>query len=953
MRARVQVALCNLTGFGCRENHQQGLDLMLEAASSGCAQAKGIVRRLHYSSRKPHNKDHAVITEWLSDAMRSGSRIACQDLHDCYPGTFKAVKSELIAASRKNLERCLFAFIEGTCKDNNLCPDEMALFHEFPNGEAILNDLLALEQSSRFNSALQKCWEQILGILSARDENGNTPLLTACTTADYQLARYLIVKGAGIRTPGSCGETPSHLLVNFDDPTEACDLARMLADGGADLRQRTTADYAFSPRDHFPATIPAFSTPLLWAISDDYLPLAEQLFGYIATDDEFEQVVAELLAWAAQHQSLNCLRWLCKRNDLQNMITLEDGMKNLPLFYALLPDRVKRILSCRPSRTPEDISSFALQSDSKYSGTEQLNSPNFGQGPTHIHDMEPKAQSSNPSISKTHHLASSLSATDTLDVARQRERLVISILLSDHNGIRYQYKQQPTFLHQAAAVGDASLLDWLLYNFVPDIQPYSGPDDGGMTPVDLAMANSDLTTFSILLKARASLAKPNGPLQTHCIHHISRMPYAMAKEFAEVVFEIDKDAISAKDIRGKTALHWAIIVGNIRYASFLLDKKNADPYAADINGITPLGSAIQYGSRTGVCLFIKKHKESHFPLVAQYRKPASGHILGYFGALVFPLTGLRNSDVNLPLYKGTKRLVTQVRSGLGLAASLTDTAATRKFDYSNPQPLRRLIGFGDHYDSETPNFPLCSVSRLILRDLFDASLTQKRPTWATNLKSILCKSLTTPDRICDVRFIVQDQMSMTTLCTEHVFDNNLSDGNVPDCNAGNGVRDDIPPDDIWSLVLCALQHYVYPTIPDTEPMEKKANIRYLGEVYKASFVRLHRERQQKIGLIGFFWRLYYQVYENAAHDQKKAFLDWRLNHRLGEGPKFFEAFFFRDFTFDRWSRVKILGYSLPFYSFLIFCAVGRPNLSKDSSGKRHTATIIAIIYNIISLVRKS
>lgn len=574
---------------------------MRKVAEQGSVEAQAVVARLFTVLEQPQAMEESVVRRWLYDGMISGSRVASDDLYGLYRSDYQEARAKLVAASREPLAQLLFTRLLEAVTEGSANAHVDTTLRVCADGMAFIDHLLSPSDSLHMNYP-EQLRQDLRGILSRPNAKGETPILVACRAADYRLVEYLLVHADDVSEPGPCGDTPPHWLVKFRNPEEACALARGFAQREVDLRCHTSADCALSGyeqvtnatrHEHLVNSIPGFTTPLLWAIEHDHLPLVQQFFqldpGVLDTGPRYNNP----LAWAAHHQSLQCLEWLCTIRANRSRLNNPDHLGNYPLYYALRPDDVRRLLRCdlRLHRT-----NCAL--------TRKISSMN-----------EPAAVL--PSLREI------------------KERSIVSTLLAGNADLKVSANNAFTALHQAAARTDTCLLSCLLDIVAPQKDPLLSAEAEGFTPCAVAILHGHFECFNLLLNnSGVDLSRGNIITKSHCLHVVALTQSSDPTKFAKAILNVDRQCMVARDKYGDLPLHSAVRSNRADLTGLYL-KRAADVRWAGWKGLTPLGAAVESRSIDTVQLLAKEHRERGVPLFAR-RVP-------YMSAVEYLLSPARTS----------------------------------------------------------------------------------------------------------------------------------------------------------------------------------------------------------------------------------------------------------------------------------------------------------------------
>ena len=187
--------ICHFIGFGIRVNPTLGLTYLHDLASEGDLAVQAIILRLYeaFGSNSDQLKTLPA-TGWLTNAVKSGSRIAAKDLQnhslEMYHEAVQQSKSEFCGLGRDLFSTGLEPTSEIVCQESDRLPVVNS------RGDTILHLASARYMLSDLSSLLEK--PEIKLRINQINYFGETPILAAFRSGHYQHIRILMSHGADL-----------------------------------------------------------------------------------------------------------------------------------------------------------------------------------------------------------------------------------------------------------------------------------------------------------------------------------------------------------------------------------------------------------------------------------------------------------------------------------------------------------------------------------------------------------------------------------------------------------------------------------------------------------------------------------------------------------------------------------------------------------------------------------
>lgn len=304
--------------------------------------------------------------------------------------------------------------------------------------------------------------------------------------------------------------------------------------------------------------MPPNTTAMDWAIIANNLPALTLLKEEIdRNNNNGIRPIMTQLSYAAQYQSIECLKYLCAVN--RDELDYFDVRGFSPIYYAVRPNIFDRILRYQPS------------------GEE----PSNGQ-----------------------HLAPFMA----------REIQVIEILLESGSNLVVHHQSLFNCLHITAAVGEREILECLLQTPFRDTL-INETSAFGWTPLRDAIMRDNTTIVDLLLKHGADPESLWPAQRCHALHVCCMFQGNQSVEVATKLLRDYPSALRHRDCRASTPLHKASQHGHTKLIELFLSA-GANLLDINLDTLTPLGLAIRFRFVLAVALLSSKCREQKLPFVA-------------------------------------------------------------------------------------------------------------------------------------------------------------------------------------------------------------------------------------------------------------------------------------------------------------------------------------------------
>ncbi|KAL8640199.1 MAG: hypothetical protein Q9226_008775, partial [Calogaya cf. arnoldii] len=420
-----------------------------------------------------------------------------------------------------------------------------------------LGDLLGIENLGELS-------DQAFDNVVRSTDNSSDLLRTACLNGDLSLVNLLFDLEANVSRRGP-GDNAFHWLVGIDDASVP-ELAKRIKQGSAaaDINAATNEEIQLSTEPHYFDTMPAQTTPLLWAIARDRWTLAQALLD-LGARMPFNILSSKRLSginpitWAIRYRALDCLLHLLEQNStrVHDYINAVDEHEHSPLFYALIPDWGCRLLCA--SRGP----------DSTYTEVEDAI----------LRALIAHGQESAIPLDQLfdHPQAAVISDLKLFETWSEK------VGLSDRffgKSKKHRPELQRTMISEAMIFGRVDIFSYML-----------------TTRQRREQELQDAETSSTDCLLIASLAQ--AILDQQLLHLCVQAPMTPAVFFAHQILDICPKSVNWRDADGRTPLFEALAQDQIPLAELLVNR-GADLEITDGTGCTPLGFAVARQSIVGV-----------------------------------------------------------------------------------------------------------------------------------------------------------------------------------------------------------------------------------------------------------------------------------------------------------------------------------------------------------------
>lgn len=363
---------------------------------------------------------------------------------------------------------------------------------------------------------------------------------------------------------GPSGDTNLHWAALLDAKDGTSTITGLLQ-SGASVSAKTTFECPISKDRTVIDTMPPHTTPMEWAIMADNVHALRTLKEWTdsrCNNDQSNLVygvtpVMSHISYAAQYQSIECLRYLLKAD--KDHLRSFDARGFSSIYYAIRPNIFDRILRYRPNT---------------------------------------KGQNINPDVAPF--------------VTRQIE--VVKLLLHSGSGIVLHKKDLFNCLHMTSAVGELEMLRYLLQlqsaeHMVNTVSVF------GWTPLKDALMRGDPSLVDLLLVSGADPKFLWPGYEYHALHVCCQVQGPQSVEIAEKLLREDPSALMLQDHNASTPLHEASRYGHLRLIKLFLDR-GAKLQAVNKEQLTPLGLAIRYRFVLAVSLLSSACRKQQLPLMA-------------------------------------------------------------------------------------------------------------------------------------------------------------------------------------------------------------------------------------------------------------------------------------------------------------------------------------------------
>ncbi|CZR60275.1 uncharacterized protein PAC_10171 [Phialocephala subalpina] len=217
---------------------ENGLGYIRRSAELGDPRAKALAHRLHeaFDSRCIQEIPHHTRLEWLQDAVCAGSPVATAEL--------TGLDSSLAEKARASHAAFCYDAVRSDIADKW---DASVLVSE--RGDTALHQFAATGRVSDVESLLTN---DLIDI-DARNEDGETPLLSACRFGQSETALLLMHNGVDASIVNNLGENGLHFAWCFDTASSVKVVEKLITNG-ASLEAKSIARYVIPGLDLLPIT---------------------------------------------------------------------------------------------------------------------------------------------------------------------------------------------------------------------------------------------------------------------------------------------------------------------------------------------------------------------------------------------------------------------------------------------------------------------------------------------------------------------------------------------------------------------------------------------------------------------------------------------------------------------------------------------------------------------------
>jgi ankyrin repeat protein len=581
--AALQLAFCYSVGWGAEKSLGRAVEQLNTAAMGGSKNAMEIAARfpaaLGYTAAWVGR-----LRPWLCKCARQGSRIAQKDLAILFPLEAEQIYDEKRDSSRRPLEQALAGLLskywgQVTLPSSSHQPGPS--MSEDASGSVLLSQLIYGNTSdlTRWLYDNAEAYASYLNILRRLDANGDSPLLVAVKSGDFELVRILIsqLSDEDLSQTDKTGATSLHWLSLFPF-AKVKDIVDLLLFRSLDPQQATTAKTRVAGDGYLLPYIAAGSTALDWAMENDNAELVVHLMknnglldAAAATRNGNIHAYEGVLSCAARYCSFETIKALCPMLG-ENAVNEFDSKGYSAFYYSIRPNLFERILRFvpapvhNPSQTARSLETETIKTLVENGSNMQIHTKNFF---------------------NCFHVLASVEDVEIFKVVLEHDRE--RRLIDSHSDFRENYS-------------------WAtIYN-------------RGLTPLYVAITEGNVATVRLLLDSGANIANCHWNWQSkrpdgHSLHACAYSPWESAIPIAEmIVYKDSRSILATREGSNLTPLHEAARTGHRDLIKFLLQA--GSKLIPTSTYLTPLGVAIAARSITGVRVLTQAHHEAHVALVA-------------------------------------------------------------------------------------------------------------------------------------------------------------------------------------------------------------------------------------------------------------------------------------------------------------------------------------------------
>ena len=404
--------------------------------------------------------------------------------------------------------------------------------------------------SLRSKSTIEEVIKPVTSLSAPQDGR----LLETLKSGRYGNFEDLIRGGVDVNFQGEAGETALHYAVLLPG-TETVDL---LLQKRANVLLCTAKECEITTNKLHENHIPPNVSPLVLAVLVDRVSILDLFLTAGGNEANQTKTIIDLLAWGAQYQSLDCVRYLCDKF-LFEPTPLFDYLGSTPISYAVRSDFLYRLTQYTPGKDDTPIGALPV-----------------------------------------------------ID----RQLKIVECFLKAGHLLQTDDSTSLNCLHIAAASSDVALLNLLLrYCKTYDLVALNKMSPDGFSPLGIAITRGREASFDTLVNAGASLSNAWPEIRGHALHCCAMYPSPAATTIAKFILKRDRKAVHARDKDGRTPLHCAAFREHNEMVELLIEA-GADIAVRDADDYTPLGAAVTARSIRAIKQICAALKLQRLPLVS-------------------------------------------------------------------------------------------------------------------------------------------------------------------------------------------------------------------------------------------------------------------------------------------------------------------------------------------------